>query len=65
MDWNPSFLDFTEAEYSEYDEWLEHFGCWAGTAEHAIHTMTFKALTGATQNFLFRSNLHSTEEPMT
>ena len=22
MDWNPSILNFTEAKYSEYDEWL-------------------------------------------
>ena len=52
---------FTEAEYYEYNEWLEQFGRWAGTVEHVVHTMTCKAHTDATNDFLFRSNLHSTK----
>ena len=64
MDWDQSFLHFTEHEYAEYYEWLENFGRWAGTVEYIIHTMNFKALTDSTQNFLFRYNLCSNKEPM-
>ena len=62
MDWYPSVLNFIEAEYSEYDEWLEKNGFWTGTAEHAVQTTTFKVLTDASKNFIFHSNLHSTKE---
>ena len=48
MYWNTSILHFNEAKY---DEWLEKFGPWDGTAEHVTHTMTFEALTDATHNF--------------
>ena len=61
MDWYPSVINFT---LDEYDEWLEQFGCWSGTAEHFIHIMTFKALNDATQKFLLHYRLSSTEEPM-
>ena len=60
MDCSTNFLNFTE---SEYDDWLEQFSRWAGTAEHVLHTMPLKALTDSTQNFLLLSNLRSNEEP--
>ena len=63
IDWYPSVLNFTAAEYYEYDERLEIFDQWAGTAEHVVHTMNFKALTGYTLNFLFCYDLNFTEEP--
>ena len=36
----------------------------AGTVEYVVHTMNFKALTGATLNLLFCSNIKSNEEPI-
>ena len=42
--WDTNVLNFTAAKYYEYGEWIEQFGCWAGTAKHFIHTMNFKAL---------------------
>ena len=54
----PSVLNFTEFEY---DEWFDFFGCWAVTSEHSVYTS--KLPNATTQNFHFRSNLCSTEEP--
>ena len=62
MDWYTSVLNFTEAEYAEYDEWLEQFGLWAGTIEHVVQTMNFKDITNNTHDLLFRSNIISTKE---
>ena len=27
MDWYPTVLNFTDAEYAEYNEWLKQIGC--------------------------------------
>ena len=61
MDWNPSILNFIEAKYEEYDEWIVKNGFWVNTAEHIIYTS--KVLTDATHDFPFHSSLPSTEEP--
>ena len=61
INWDLSVPNSTEADYAEYDEWLEIFGCWAGTVEHVLHNFNFKALTNSTHNLLFRINLSSTE----
>ena len=61
MDWNPSILNFTEAKYSEYNEWLVIVGFWDDTEGHFVYTSN--VLTNTTQGLLFCSNLFSTEEP--
>ena len=64
MDLDSSVLNFTDAaEYFEYAECIEKFGHWAGTAEHVVHTIDFKAINDATLNLFFRYNLNSNEEP--
>ena len=55
MDCNTSILNFNEARYVKYDEWLEIFNFWDNTAEHVV--CAYKVLTDTTQNFLFFSNL--------
>ena len=61
MDWDASVLKFN---YDDCDEWFETSGRWAGATEHAVQNMTFNILTDITFNFLLRSNLRYTEEPM-
>ena len=61
MDWYPSVPNFTEPEWTEYEELIENFGRWAGNVEHVVHTINFKSLTDTNHNFIFDSNLRSTE----
>ena len=73
MNWDPSVIKFTDAEYGE---WLEQFGHWTVNADHVVHITTFKALNDAehvlhtmicktltddTNNFLFHYKICSNE----